>query len=86
MRNGARVFYHAPAAQADGASALRRQREVVGHHHQRSAGFPVEVELEGLNGVSGVGVQVPCRLIGEEETGAPHESTRNGHALLLAAR
>ncbi|CAE7229328.1 bsn, partial [Symbiodinium necroappetens] len=58
---------------------------VVGNHDDGGAGFFVELDEEGHDGVGGNFVEVSGRLVGDEDGGVGDDGAGDGDALLLAA-
>src|SRR6266540_4206394 len=79
------VALDASVAHADGAFGERRERRVVGHHHDRlSSG--VELHEQIHDRLRRFRVEVPGRLVGPYDGRVVHERAGDGDALLLAAR
>jgi len=49
--------------------ALGRVGDVVGHQHERRAGFAAEAEQQLDHGIAGALVEVARRFVGEDELG-----------------
>src|SRR4030081_1261509 len=80
----ARVFYDGPVQQPDDARRAGREREVVGHEDDSGPAVAVE-RLEPLeNLLSCRVIEIPCRLVGEEDLGRVGESARDRDALLFS--
>jgi len=71
-------------AEADDAARVTRDGFLVRDHDERVAQL-VEVLEERHDLDARLGVQVPGRLVGEDDRGPVHEGARDGDALALAA-
>src|SRR5690242_7387473 len=78
------VHDHAVAHVHDTARRAR-QLFVVRHDDERRA-VAIEPVEEANDLRAGAGIQLAGWLVGKEELGLVRQRTRNGHALLLAAR
>src|SRR5271170_4355392 len=76
---------HAAAAEDDHAIGLAGDGAVVGDHHDRLPLLAVQAREDVENLAAGLLVQIPCRLIGQNNPRAVHQGPRDGHALALAA-
>ena len=57
---------------------------VVRHQYQRGSGCGVEVEQQFDDGLSGAGVEIAGRFIGEQQRWPGHERARQCNTLLFA--
>jgi hypothetical protein len=60
------------------------QGGIMRHEHKRGARLAIEPEKHLYNRPAGLGVEVACRLVGEENLRPMNECAREGNALLLA--
>lgn len=75
-----------PALEHDATLRLGRNLGIVGHQH-RSAPFAfTKLEQDVEHPPTGVAIEAPRRLIGEQNGRSGDERARQGHALLLAPR
>src|ERR1700761_4716916 len=68
------------------AVAALGQRRVMGDEQQRRAALGMQREEQIDHLLAGLAIEIAGRLVGQKERGLRRESTRDGDALLLAAR
>ena len=83
-----KVHEHArvSVAQGDRLVGLRGQLRIVRDEHDGGLAAAVDVDQEIDDLVAGAGVEVPGRLVGQQDRGLVRERPRDRDALLLAAR
>jgi hypothetical protein len=74
----------APLHQPEAALGPPRHFHVVGHQHHGHPGFPAQLVDELHQFGAGGGVQIPGRLVEQEDAGLVHQRPGDGHPLLLA--
>ena len=75
-----------PSAIRSRRGRLLRQLVVVRDDEDGGAELPIELEEELVDLAPGLGVEVPGRLVGQQEPGPKQQGARQRHPLLLAAR
>src|SRR5215471_2463777 len=68
------------------ASGVARRSGIVGHHYDGLAEILVEELEDRKNLVGRSAVEIAGRLVAQEQTRVRHDRSRDGDALLLAAR
>lgn len=79
-------FAHFPVGHADDAVGEGFQRDVMGHHDHRDLLVDVQVYQNLHHDVRAARVQVPGRLVEQEDRRVVRDGTRDGDTLLLTAR
>ena len=79
-------FAHLPVGHADDAVGEGLKRDIVRHHNHRDFLVDVQVDKNLHNYIGAAGVQVPGRLVEQEDGRVVRDGTRDGDALLLTAR
>src|SRR5688572_30791848 len=80
------VFDHPATLELDDAARLASEIQIMRYEHKSSACGGIQLEKQLHNPVARRGVQISGGLIREKNFGLVHESPREGHTLLLAAR
>src|ERR671927_372505 len=78
-------LFEPTSAQHEAAVAEAREGSVVRGDERAGARLAAEREEEAADLFARARVEVPRRLVGEDEARARDEGAREGHALLLAA-
>ena len=73
------------AAHLDDPVSLGRETGIVGHEHQRRACLAIETKEHFNNGLAGLGIEIPGRLIGEHDLRTMNEGAGKRDALLFPA-
>jgi hypothetical protein len=77
---------NAPVAEADHAAGLRSNIRLVRDQHDGEPAFAVEALEDRHDLAAGLGVERPCRLVGQQHERLIYERPGNCDALLLSAR